>query len=118
MKKITITLSKGGKGQRIVNLEAVQIPDLWGSWPKLKPNVRDEIIECWHLCHDLKRELLESKEENTALLKAAKKAMGFIDDLAKSNPGYLAKLALQDYAQFNEALIELPLAIAKSEGKL
>lgn len=47
---------------------------------------------------------------------AAKKTKAFIDDLAESNPGYLGKLALQNYAQFNEAMIELPRAIDKAEG--
>lgn len=51
------------------------------------------------------------------LLRAAKKTKAFIDDLSKSNPGFLGKLVLQDYAQFNEAMIELPRAIAKAEGK-
>lgn len=52
------------------------------------------------------------------LLQAAKKTMAYLNDLAKSNPGYLGKLVLQDYKQWNEAMIELPAAIAKAEGKL
>ncbi len=50
------------------------------------------------------------------LLEACKKTKSFIDDLSKSNPGFLGKLVLQDYAQYNEAMIELPRAIAKAEG--
>lgn len=48
------------------------------------------------------------------LLSAAQKAWALLEDLRTSNPGYLAKLALQDYANLNEALMELPAAIAKA----
>ncbi len=50
------------------------------------------------------------------LLTAATKMLAFYNDLAKSNPGFMGKLTLQDYAQWNEALIELPRAIAKALG--
>lgn len=49
------------------------------------------------------------------LLSAAKKMAAFYKDLSTSNPGFLAKLTLQDYQQWNEAMIELPAAIAKAE---
>lgn len=51
------------------------------------------------------------------LLSAAKKFLAFYEDLAKSNPGFMGKLALQNYQQWNEALMELPAAIAKAEGR-
>jgi hypothetical protein len=50
------------------------------------------------------------------LLSAAIKLMAVFDDLSKSNPGFLGKLVLQDYAQLNEALIEMPAAIRKATG--
>src|SRR5438132_242018 len=50
------------------------------------------------------------------LLEAGKKFLAFYNDLAKSNPGFMGKLGLQDYAQYNEAMLELPAAIAKAEG--
>lgn len=65
-----ITLSKGGTGERKVKLETLEIPDLWGNLPKLKLEVRNEIVECWHLTHDLKRALLEAEETKADLLQA------------------------------------------------
>lgn len=52
------------------------------------------------------------------LLKALQTFLAFWDDLAKSNPGFMGKLCLQNYAQWNEALLQAPAAIAKAEGKL
>lgn len=48
------------------------------------------------------------------LLDALKTFLAFYNDLSKSNPGFLGKLCLQDYAQFNEALLKAPAAIAKA----
>lgn len=50
------------------------------------------------------------------LLNAAKKFLEFYQDLVTSNPGLIGKCALQDYQRWNEALIELPAAIAKAKG--
>lgn len=50
------------------------------------------------------------------LLAAAKKMLAFWDDLSKSNPGFMGKLCLNDYQRWNEALCELPNAIAKAES--
>lgn len=36
------------------------------------------------------------------------------DDLSKSNPGFMGKLCLQDYALWNEALIAMDAALAKA----
>jgi hypothetical protein len=52
------------------------------------------------------------------LLAAGEKILAVINDLADSNPGFLGKLVLQDYARYNEALIELPQAIAEARGKV
>lgn len=51
------------------------------------------------------------------LLEAAKLMKAFYDDLANSNPGFMSKLVLQDYAQWNNAMLKLPAAIAKAEGR-
>lgn len=40
------------------------------------------------------------------VLQALRKFNAFYDDLAKSNPGFMGKLCLQDYALWNEALYE------------
>jgi hypothetical protein len=67
------------------------------------------------------RALFESgakiEAEHLDLLAACEKALGFINDLSSSNPGFLGKLVLQDYARYNEAMIELPRAIAKAGGR-
>jgi len=75
---VLITRSKGGTGERKVELSEVQIPDLWhvamafdsasqtGKLqfaPKYCRYWHDQILECWHLCHDLQRELLERGEK-------------------------------------------------------
>lgn len=52
------------------------------------------------------------------LLAAAIKTLAFIRDLSESNPGFLGKLVLQDYAQFNEAMIELPKAIRNATATM
>lgn len=57
-------------------------------------------------------------QQRDALLAAGKKMMAFHHDLRKSNPGYMSKLTLQDYQQWNEAFIELPAAIASAEGEV
>lgn len=73
---------------------------------------------CWgdRVTEPLNDQVSELLAERDILLSAARKTLAFIDDLSKSNPGFLGKLVLQDYAQYNEAMIELPAAINKAEG--
>lgn len=49
------------------------------------------------------------------LLSAAIKTQAFLDDLSRSNSGYMSRLVLQDYANWNEAMMELPAAIKKAK---
>lgn len=49
------------------------------------------------------------------LLRALKLLWGYVEDLRTTNPGYLGKLGLQDYARFNEAMGATPAAIALAE---
>lgn len=60
--------------------------------------------------------------ERVALIACAdalKKLWGVHRDLAKSNPGFLGRLALQDYATYNEAMGEVPEALQLlTESKL
>lgn len=51
------------------------------------------------------------------LKEALTELWGFVEDLQKSNPGYLGKLCLQDYARFNRALSWAPAALAKANGE-
>lgn len=48
------------------------------------------------------------------LLKALQLMNAHYDDISKSNPGFLGKLVLQDYALMNEAFIATRAAIAKA----
>ena len=54
-----ITMAKGGTVERDVPLKEIEIPDLWHIAGRLKdggthiPRDADDVLECWHLCHDL-----------------------------------------------------------------
>lgn len=48
------------------------------------------------------------------LLAALTALWGYVKDLQESNPGYLGRLSLQNYEQFNQALLLTPRAIAKA----
>lgn len=52
------------------------------------------------------------------LLEAAKLMLEFYNDLSASNPGFMGKLALQDYGRWNDAINKLPNAINRAEGKI
>lgn len=52
-----IIICKGGSGEKVVKIESIQIPDLWHA-AQGSP-FEAEILQCWHLAHDMKRELLE-----------------------------------------------------------
>ncbi len=51
-----ITLSKGGTGKRLVKISEIKIPDVWNYG---KTDYEKSVVECWHLTHDLLRELKE-----------------------------------------------------------
>lgn len=46
-------------------------------------------------------------------LAALQKLWAFLEDLRKSNPGYLGKLCLQDCAQMNEAFMQTESVLSK-----
>ena len=58
-----ITRAKGGELERDVDINDVQIPDLWHMAMWLKENKMvlwaEMALECWHLCHDLRRHIQE-----------------------------------------------------------
>jgi len=61
-----------------------------------------------------------SKKANARLIAAAPDLLdalqtlwAFIEDVGKSNPGWMGKLVIQDYAQMNEAYIKVPRAFAR-----
>lgn len=55
-----ITLSKGGTKERTVDVEKIQVPDLWHiAMDQDDVNAREQILQTWHLAHDLLRVLRE-----------------------------------------------------------
>lgn len=65
---------------------------------------------------DALREKVDRLEQDQiAHLDALKRLWTFLDDLSKSNPGYLGKLVLQDYGAMNEAFIAARQALAKAK---
>lgn len=73
-KEMKITRARGGTAERIVPLSKIVIPDLWHVADHLKaierPESAEAVLECWHLCHDLKNELeqRERAEEQAPLV--------------------------------------------------
>lgn len=52
--EVAVVRAKGGTGERIVGLSEIQVPDMWHvAHAQPDPKVRDMILECWGLCHDL-----------------------------------------------------------------
>lgn len=67
----TVIRCPKGTNRRVVDVESIQVPDLWhiGLWleenePKDLHNHLDgqthsqAVLECWHLCHDLLENLI------------------------------------------------------------
>jgi len=74
----TITRAKGGTGEHTVDVNDIQVPDLWHIVRALKDpeklkslsSVRNRdlafecgeaTIRCWHLCHDLLRHIKDNQ---------------------------------------------------------
>ena len=64
----TFTRSKGGTAEREEPINGITVPDLWhlaqalkgGNLTRSKPilaKAAEEVLECWHLAHDMKRHL-------------------------------------------------------------
>ncbi len=53
-----ITLNKGGAAERVIDSSEISVPDLWHLAQRLKDNgdhfSGNQILECWHLAHNLK----------------------------------------------------------------
>ena len=66
-----VTLSKDGTKKRTVDINEIEIPDMWHHIPYIRQcsdipeqernEMAEEILECWHLAHDLKRHIVEGK---------------------------------------------------------
>jgi hypothetical protein len=59
---MNITLHKGGEAEQKIELSQLQIPDLWHIETTSAAD-RAKILECWHIAHDLKRELFEREDK-------------------------------------------------------
>jgi len=64
---------------------------------------------------ELIEEIGRLRLSNAALVTAGEKMWAFFNDLANSNPGFMGKLVLQNYAQMNEAMILMPKALAAAK---
>jgi hypothetical protein len=56
----TITRSRGGTQERTVDINDITIPDLWNYAQRQEEPIRSELLELWHLCHDLKRSIIDN----------------------------------------------------------
>ena len=66
-----ITLNKGGTAEKVIDVAAIQVPDLWhiAEWldieatKKADPRLAvaaEKILDCWHLAHDMKTHIQEA----------------------------------------------------------
>jgi hypothetical protein len=56
-----IVLNAGGTDERKVKVSEIAIPDLWCIARRRGPDTREgkTILEAWHLCHALKRYIMD-----------------------------------------------------------
>ena len=68
----TITRAPEGAARRVVPIQQVEIPNLWHVAQHLRDNVSttfaDAVLECWHLCHDLRLNLLSPELINAPFI--------------------------------------------------
>ena len=56
-----IVRAKGGTAERVVKVDQIEVPDLWfisqfmleKRQSKRMKEMSTAVLECWHLCHDL-----------------------------------------------------------------
>lgn len=71
MTKTTVTLNRGGSGETTVLPNAIHIPDLWHIAHRIKDNKdKEDVLNTWHLSHDLKLACIDLVEQRDALLAA------------------------------------------------
>ena len=58
-----ITLNRGGTAERTVDVDSLQVPDVWNASfvvdEHLSEAAGERIRECWNLCHNLLRHAQE-----------------------------------------------------------
>ena len=53
--------AKGGAAEKVVNISEVVVPDLWHIAMRIEDKEdRKKVLDCWHLCHDLLRNIVGS----------------------------------------------------------
>lgn len=57
----TFTRCKGGTDERQEKIGSITIPDLWhiANSGQLSPEESEAVLECWNLCHDLRKHIQE-----------------------------------------------------------
>lgn len=70
---LIVTLNKGGTAEKQIALNLVVIPDLWHVRVESMEQ-KQQVLDCWHLAADLKRELLKRYIEHQALNAVAEAA--------------------------------------------
>ncbi len=53
----TITMHKGGTGEKEIKISALQVPDLWHVAQHQGERYKALILDCWHLAHAMKDHL-------------------------------------------------------------
>ena len=65
MSEKTIIRAKGGTDEREVFVDDISVPDLWHiamALPgDLETGQQAYVLECWHLCHDLLRHIIDNE---------------------------------------------------------
>lgn len=71
-------------------------------------------IEVSQICVVVKKDDMATLLESVDALKTL---WAFVEDLGKSNPGFLGKLCLQNYAQMNEGYMKTERVLRKLESQ-
>ena len=117
-----VTLSKGGTKERTVKVSELVIPDLWfvGESPD-GVEWRTRVLECWHMAHDLKRELEERCASQAELLEACKAvdALGaIVGSITYHDENESVLLTNQQWRQIEAAWAKTRQAVNKAEDRL
>lgn len=106
----TITLHKGGTGERTVSLGMLEIKDLWHGYQN-----DPDVMEVWHLAHSLKRELLEVHAALQNIVTQTLEMTAQRNLLLEVSKAVLEKRKLAGFAGDLEQQIES--AIARAKGR-
>lgn len=81
------------------------------SWPGQYCEITTQVAwEAWQEAS------VEMSTELPKTLDALRSLWGFLEDVGKSNPGWMSKLCLQDYGAMNDAYIKTERVLAQFSG--